>query len=263
MAPGLAAMNGQLLDAKMALFDAPLQALDMQNQFDAMQDKIASGDTSKATIIQFLKTGFQRGYSLTGSTAKATVMLEDTIEALKSEMPGIAKEISRVGSEIGLFDKKQQAGQFLATKGETYATLVKAALDRVPGLKGAFSKDQIMLGMGKRIQEGGALGEAGLDDMVNMILTETNPKKAAIAAMTYLETGVLSVADPGRVSQGHSPAAGTVLPSNTRTYASYAPTITINGVMAASNPEIQKLVTDLTDAQLKKYQRQTQGSVLP
>jgi ABC-type cobalamin/Fe3+-siderophores transport system ATPase subunit len=56
MAPGLANMNAQMLDAKMALFDAPLQALDMQNQFDAMQDKIASGDTSKSTIIQFLKT---------------------------------------------------------------------------------------------------------------------------------------------------------------------------------------------------------------
>ena len=263
MAPGLAAMNGQMLDAKMALFDAPLQALDMQNQFDAMQDKIASGDTSKATIIQFLKTGFQRGYNLTGSTAKATVMLEDTIEALKSEMPGIATEISKVGTEIGLFDKKGQAGQFLTTKGSTYASLFQAAFDRVPELKGQFSTQELLLGFGKIIEENGALGEAGIEDALNMVLSEKNPKKAAISLLTFMETGVLSVADPGKVSQGHSPMAGQVLPSTTRTFSAYAPVITINGVMAANSPEIQKLVTGLVNDQLKKYERQTQGTGKP
>lgn len=260
MAPGLAAMNGQMLDAKMALFDAPLQALDMQNQFDAMQDKIASGDTSKSTIIQFLKTGFQRGYNLTGSTAKATVMLEDTIAALKEEMPGIASKIGDVATEIGIFDNERSASTFLTTKGDTYAGLFKSAIDRVPGLKGKITEEQVLLQMGRIAKSGGALGEVGLEETLNMIMTEKDPVKAGKQVVSFLNTGNLSVRDEPVLRGGYG-GTPQLVPATTSTSTVYAPNITVSGVISIDDTKAQAVLATIVDSALKKVARQNQNAL--
>ena len=261
MAPGLANMNAQMLDAKMALFDAPLQALDMQNQFDAMQDKIASGDTSKSTIIQFLKTGFQRGYNLTGSTSKATVMLEDTIDALGKEVPGMAKAIMAVASEIGIFDKSRAASSFLTTKGSTYSAIFGEAIRGVKGLEGVTDAE-VLTQIGKIVATGGEKGAVGLDNALDGILNGTVDNKGLAG---FLFSGILGeknvagyAADAAR-DGGEGPTAA-VGPALVTGYTTYAPNVTISGVIAVDSPSAKKAITEILDEQMKKINRQNQGA---
>lgn len=261
MAPGLANMNAQMLDAKMALFDAPLQALDMQNQFDSMQDKIASGDTSKSTIIQFLKTGFQRGYALTGSTSKATVMLEDTIDALGKEVPGMAKAIMEVASEIGIFDKSRATNSFLQTKGSTYSAIFGEAIRGVDGLEGVTDA-QVLTQIGRIVATGGEKGAVGLDNALEGVL---NGKVDGKGVAAFLDSGVLGeknvagyAADAVR-DGGEGPTAA-VGPALVTGYTTYAPNVTISGVIAADDPAARKVITEILDEQMKKIKRQNQGA---
>jgi hypothetical protein len=258
MAPGLANMNAQMLDAKMALFDAPLQALDMQNQFDAMQDKIASGDTSKSTIIQFLKTGFQRGYALTGSSSKATVMLEDTMKLLADVMPGQIDKIMKVASEIGVFDSKRESESFITSKGSTYSSIFGEAI-RNSGVKGV-SDTQILTQIGKVIAEGGAGASVAMDDLLNNVLTGKSSGKDILA---FLNTGYLNTPNPDAQGNDVLPSGKRVAPvdpSSLSTQVAYAPNIQISGVISVDDKAAQKVITDIVDAQWLKIKRQNQGA---
>jgi hypothetical protein len=258
MAPGLANMNAQMLDAKMALFDAPLQALDMQNQFDAMQDKIASGDTSKSTIIQFLKTGFQRGYALTGSSSKATVMLEDTIDALAKVMPGQIDAIRAVASEIGIFDSQRESQSFLTSKGSTYSAIFGEAM-KGAGIEGV-SDTQILTQIGRIIATGGAEGAVALDQVFQDILLGKADGKSLLA---FLNTGVYGTNSEVPVDMSMESGFVQAQVAATREagqYVSYAPNVQISGVIAVDDAKAQKVITDIVDAQWRKIQRQNQGT---
>jgi hypothetical protein len=258
MAPGLANMNAQMLDAKMALFDAPLQALDMQNQFDSMQDKIASGDTSKSTIIQFLKTGFQRGYALTGSSSKATVMLEDTMKSLADVMPGQIDKIMEVASEIGVFDSKRESESFITSKGSTYSSIFGEAI-RNSGVEGV-SDTQILTQIGKVIAEGGAGASVAMDDLLNNVLLGKSSGKDILA---FLNTGYLNTPNPGAQGNDVLPSGKRVAPvdpSSLSTQVAYAPNIQISGVISVDDKAAQKVITDIVDAQWLKIKRQNQGA---
>jgi hypothetical protein len=256
MAPGLANMNAQMLDAKMALFDAPLQALDMQNQFDAMQDKIASGDTSKSTIIQFLKTGFQRGYNLTGNSSKATVMLEDTIDALAKVMPGQIDAIRAVASEIGIFDSQRESQSFLTSKGSTYSAIFGEAI-KGAGIEGV-SDAQILTQIGRIIATGGAEGAVALDQVFQDILLGKADGKNLLG---FLNTGVYgtnSEVPPDMSMENGFVRAKVAATREAGQYVSYAPNVQISGVIAVDDKAAQKVITDIVDEQWRKIQRQNQ-----
>jgi hypothetical protein len=258
MAPGLANMNAQMLDAKMALFDAPLQALDMQNQFDAMQDKIASGDTSKSTIIQFLKTGFQRGYALSGNSSKATVMLEDTIDTLAKVMPGQIDAIRAVASEIGIFDSQRESQSFLTSKGSTYSAIFGEAI-KGAGIEGV-SDTQILTQIGRIIATGGAEGAVAMDQVFQDILLGKADGKNLLA---FLNTGVYgtnSEVPPDMSMENGFVKAKVAATREAGQYVSYAPNVQISGVIAVDDKAAQKVITDIVDEQWRKIQRQNQGA---
>lgn len=255
MAPGMANMNAQMVDAKMALFDAPLQALDMQSQFDAMQDKIASGDTSKSTIIQFLKTGFQRGYAMTGSASKATVLLSDTLKGLEDVMPGQIDAIKKVASEIGIFDAQKESQSFLTTKGSTYSTIFGEALTN-SGITGV-SNDKILSQIGKVIATGGAGASDAIDTLLQNVLTG---KASGKDVLNFLNTGFFETTVPGSANTVNGKPVTPVDPSGNKQYTSYAPNIQISGVISVDDKAAQKVITDIVDAQWAKIKRQNQDA---
>ncbi len=256
MAPGLANMNAQMLDAKMALFDAPLQALDMQNQFDAMQDKIASGDTSKSTIIQFLRTGFQRGYALTGNSSKATVMLEDTMDTLAKVMPGQIDAIRAVASEIGIFDSQRESQSFLTSKGSTYSAIFGEAI-KGAGVEGV-SDTQILTQIGRIIATGGAEGAVALDQVFQDILLGKADGKNVLGFLNTGAYGTNSEVPVDMSAESGFVQAQVAATREAGKYVSYAPNVQISGVIAVDDKAAQKVITDIVDEQWRKIQRQNQ-----
>ena len=155
--------NQKLLSARLAMFQLPLQTIEMQEKVNASQQRVLEGDTSDKSIISFLQDAFEYSMNLAqGDVTKATVHFEKTIKAVSGpggSMNKVADKLKEQTDKLKLFDPKAFADQLILT-GQT-----EVQGRAVAALTGGDA-NLATLEINRRIQSGGA-AEA---DRINELL---------------------------------------------------------------------------------------------
>jgi hypothetical protein len=155
--------NQKLLDARLAMFQLPLQTIEMQEKVNASQQRVLEGDTSDKSIISFLQDAFEYSMNLAqGDVTAATVHFEKTIKAVSGpggSMNKVADKLQEQSDKLRLFDPQAFANQLIMT-GQT-----EVQGRAVAALTGGDA-NLATLEINRRIQTGGA-AEA---DRINQLL---------------------------------------------------------------------------------------------
>lgn len=156
--------NQKLLDARLAMFQLPLQTIEMQEKVNASQQRVLDGDTSEKSIISFLQDAFEYSMNLAqGDVTAATVHFEKTIKAVSGpggSMNKVAEKLKEQSDKLKLFDPEVFAKQLIMT-GQT-----EVQGRAIAALTGGDA-NLATLEVNRRIQAGGA-GEA---DRINELLS--------------------------------------------------------------------------------------------
>jgi hypothetical protein len=155
--------NQKLVAARLAMFQLPLQTIEMQEKVNAAQQRVLDGDTSEKSIISFLQDAFEYSMNLAqGDVTKATIHFQKTIEKVSGpggSMNTVADKLMEQANKLNLFDPQVFADQLIAT-GQT--EIQGRALAALTGGDAGLATLEI----NRRLQSGGA--EEG--DRINRLL---------------------------------------------------------------------------------------------
>ena len=144
--------NGKLIEARLNIFDLPMKFTETQKAVDAAQQKLLGGDTSRESIIEFLKSDFMYALSLTGGNAlKAAALQEKSLREAAGpggELSAVGEQINTIAEEIGVYvsgtDKLLQ--QVIQTGQLEYMGNLVSELAKQRGLDISSADMQLMLG---------------------------------------------------------------------------------------------------------------------
>lgn len=111
--------NQKLIDARLAMFELPLQTIEMQKKVNASQQALLEGDTSEQSVIQFLKDAYEYSLNLAnGDAVKAIDHMERTLQ--DSYGPGgplekVAGVVRAQADKLKLFDPQVLTDQLIAS----------------------------------------------------------------------------------------------------------------------------------------------------
>lgn len=111
--------NQKLIQARLAMFDLPLDTIKMQEKVNANQRKLLEGDTSEASVIEFLKSAYEFALGQTGGDAlAANSLMKQTLE--RAYGPGgslnaVADVVRQQADKLQLFDPQVLIDQITAS----------------------------------------------------------------------------------------------------------------------------------------------------
>lgn len=166
--------NGKLIEARLAIFDLPMQFNDTQKAVDAAQQKLISGDASRESIIEFLKSDFLYSLSLTGGNAiKAAALQEKSLREATGPggtLSAVGQSIDEIAKEIGVYtsgtDKLLQ--QVIQTGQLEYMGNLLSELARQKGMPISSADMQLLLGQKiGRGAESAAIVDQAFTDLIS------------------------------------------------------------------------------------------------
>jgi hypothetical protein len=253
--------NQKLLQARLAMFDLPLQTIEMQEKVNASQQRVLEGDTSKQSIIGFLKDAYTYSMNLAqGDVTKATVHFQKTIEKVSGpngSMNKVADKLREQTDALQLFDPQVFADQLIAT-GQT--EIQGRALAALTGGDAGLATLEI----NRRIQEGGAGESDRISELISLgtggYLTDTDINQAmtgdqdTFTRMLIRGRGKASMAEEQRAAAGVTGVAA----APTRTVNVGGVNIEVAGFI--SDPKIAKKIATLVAAEVAAYQARIASS---
>lgn len=195
LGPAFADANAKLLDSRVQVYDDAMNAAleasgKVQKAVDAAQDKLLSGDSSRESIIDFLKKNFMEALSKTGGDVlQAEALANDTLMSVTApggSLASIGQEINTVAQEIGVGNANTQklADEVVASgKLQLQAKLLSSSA--------GISENDALKMLYSNIVENGAAGGANADALINLAI-----KSGGAGGITGKEA-VAGIADSG------------------------------------------------------------------
>ena len=276
LGPALNDANAKLLDMRVQVYDDAMQsavdaASHVQKAVDAAQDKLLSGDTSRVSIIDFLKKNFMEALSKTGGNVlQAEALANDTLTKVTApggSLASIGQEIQNVAQEIGVGNTNTQklADEVVQTgKLQLQAKLLASSA-------GINENDALKLLYGNIVQNG-AEGGANADALMSLGATGKISGKDWAAGVANMNVGGMIIGNQiegitnsnngiaANMDNGFAPGLrggeiyahggpGQVVvspnqPQGSPTSNTFATTITMNGYSTADKDIIAKAVQD-------------------
>jgi gas vesicle protein len=254
--------NQKLISARLAMFDLPLQTIEMQERVNAAQQKLLEGDASEQSVISFLKEAYQYSLSLAqGDATKAIDHMQRTLE--KSYGPGgslerVADVVRAQAETLQIFDPQVLVDQ-LITSGKIASQ--GRAIESISG--GAITAGAAEVQLQKLIQSGDAGTAAEVDSLMELYMKNMLSSDQLMAGLTN-QAGLTAMVEQGRARQydmtgrdsfndAINAATGT---SNYTPQANNSQNLTIGGIEInvsgfisdkETGERIAKLVTDAID----------------
>lgn len=238
--------NGKLLEARLAMFDAPLKMTEAAKAVDAAQAKLLGGDKSRESVTDFLKKDFTYLLSKTGGDAlKAQALQEESFKTAfgpGGSLEGLGESVTQAYRDLGLGDYGKLLDQVITTgKLQFQAKLIA-------NQSGISEADASML-LARNYMQNGAAGGVQNDELFrNMVLGSISGTTAVAGLSGGLDVGntVLGAVNENRAtydaemehlrrkSGATSTPSGYVLPSGTATTNQYnigGATVQVTGIL--------------------------------
>lgn len=164
--------NGKLLEARLAMFDAPLQMSEAAKAVDAAQAKLLGGDKSRESVTDFLKKDFTYLLSKTGGDAlKAQALQEESFKTAfgpGGALEGLGDSVMTAYDQLGLSDYGKLLDQVITTgKLQFQAKLIAN--------QSGISESEASMLLARNYLQNGAAGGVQNDELFrNMVLGRTS-----------------------------------------------------------------------------------------
>lgn len=164
--------NGKLLEARLAMFDAPLDMAEAAKAVDAAQAKLLGGDKSPESVVDFLKKDFTYFLSKTGGDAlRAQAMQEESFKTAfgpGGDLEGLGDTVTTAYNDLGLSDYGKLLDQVITTgKLQFQAKLIAN--------QSGISESEASMLLARNYMQNGAAGGVQNDELFrNMVLGRTS-----------------------------------------------------------------------------------------
>jgi hypothetical protein len=191
--------NAKLLDARLAMFDLPMQTLEAQKALDAAQNKLITGDLSKESLIDFLKKDFVYTLGKVGGDVGMAVQSQKKSLELAYGKGGaletVAAEVKGAYKELNLGDYGTLLDQIIATGKLQYQAILIAASSG-----GKITEAEALMNLSRNV----LTGKGAESDIVfkNLVKGTISQEKAT----EYFNTGAKGTTEAGK--SGLDTAAG-------------------------------------------------------
>ena len=245
--------NQKLLSARLAMFQLPLQTIEMQEKVNAAQQRVLDGDTSDKSIISFLQDAFEYSMNLAqGDVTAATVHFEKTIKAVSGpngSMNKVAGKLKEQTDKLQLFDPQVFAKQLIMTGQTEVQGRATAALT-------GGDANLATLEINRRIQSGGAAEADRINELLRLGTSGAltgNQVSAAFSGDSEVFTNILNSGRRTEIERNNarrrSGETGVAAP-NGRQVNVGGVTVSVAGFI--SDPKVAAKIAQLVAAEIAK-----------